>query len=40
VNQDLSFAFQVSDHVTELSHLFLFDSFQSRGISVFWNYFS
>jgi len=36
VNQELSFAFQISDDITELPHLALFDSFQSEGISHFW----
>jgi len=35
VNQELSFAFQISDDITELPHLALFDSFQSEGISHF-----
>ena len=35
VNQELSFAFQVADDVTELPRLPLFDAFQSQGISHF-----
>jgi len=35
LNQELSFAFQLPNNITELPHLPLFDAFQSKGISQF-----